>query len=160
MLKGALKWEAEGIFHKVTRPRITTVVTGSREDTTIYSKGLAENVEFFELTYEEAETIRVDMAFEAVAPLLWLRAGAQGSRIDNRAAGFALADHYGILFEPDCWKTFTRALANVPDLRCVYVVTDEDNLFQAVADQLPVGVDKVRLYERYLANFMFNNNEE
>ena len=37
-----------------------------------------ENVEFFELTCEDVQQVDADRAFEAIAPLLWLRAGGQG----------------------------------------------------------------------------------
>jgi adenine-specific DNA-methyltransferase len=37
----------------------------------------------------------------------------------------------------------------------VFVVTDDDRRFQAVARLLPDGVESVRLYESYLTNFRF-----
>jgi adenine-specific DNA-methyltransferase len=35
----------------------------------------------------------------------------------------------------------------------VFVVTDEDRLFQSVVRELPDHVEAVRLYEAYLRNF-------
>jgi adenine-specific DNA-methyltransferase len=40
-------------------------------------------------------------------------------------------------------------------LSLVFVVTDDDRRFQAVARLLPDGVESVRLYESYLTNFRF-----
>src|SRR3546814_6509853 len=42
-----------------------------------------ENAEFFTLTYETPVAVSHNLAFNRVAPLLWLRAGARGSRIDK-----------------------------------------------------------------------------
>jgi adenine-specific DNA-methyltransferase len=161
--KGDPEWESEGIYQKVTRPRIKTVVTGVRDDGSKYSDGLSENVEFFDLSYEDVEAVRLDLAFEAVAPLLWLRAGGQGSCIQRPNHTFDVADHYGVLFNPDHWRVFVNALEKVEDLRCVYVVTDDDSVFQQVAMKLPnemsgKRVDVVRLYESYLNNFEINSS--
>lgn len=154
--KGTPEWDAQGIHARVTRPRIETVVTGVREDGSRYSDGMAENVEFFTLTYEDAERVRLDMAYEAVSPLLWLRAGASGERITKPAndVGYTITDTYAVLFNPDRWKPFTAALRG-KDVRCVYVVTDIDAVFDSVRNHLPAGVDAVRLYEDFLSTFKF-----
>lgn len=170
---GDSDWEEWGICEYVTKPRIKAVVTGKAPegkpiegdyrfiDEFPMSEGFEENVEFFTLTYEDAEAVRLDLAFTAVAPMLWLRAGGQGSRIDTRTDTFAVADHYGVLFDPDHWRGFVRSLEKVEVLRCVYVVTDDDALFQRVTSKLPDEVnghrlDVVRLYENYLNNFEIN----
>ena len=49
-------------------------------------------------------------AFEAIAPLLWLRAGSQGRRNEVVADDFEVADTYGILFDLDRRQTFVEAL--------------------------------------------------
>ena len=47
-------------------------------------KGLAmENAEFFTLTYEAEKSVSHNLAFVRIAPLLWLRAGARGERIEK-----------------------------------------------------------------------------
>ena len=154
--KGTPEWDAQGIHARVTRPRIETVVTGVREDGSQYSDGMAENVEFFDFTYEDAERVRLDMAYEAVSPLLWLRAGGAGERISKPAtdAGYTITDTYAVLFNPDIWKPFTTALRNT-DVRCVYIVTDIDAVFDSVRNRLSSGVDAVRLYEDFLSTFKF-----
>ena len=48
------------------------------------AEGFEENVEFLELTYLDPDDVDLDRAFEAVAPLLWLRAGGQGSTVAER----------------------------------------------------------------------------
>ncbi len=99
---GDPEWEALGVFEHVARPRVSTVVTGSRPDGSTYSEGLAANVEFLDLTYLDPGMVRRGREFQAIAPLLWLRAGALGERIDTIPdAGWALTPAYGILFDPD-----------------------------------------------------------
>ncbi|WJR35277.1 DNA methyltransferase [Mycobacteroides immunogenum] len=170
---GDAEWEKWGICEYITKPRISAAVTGNTPDSEPIkgdykftdefpmSEGFEENVEFFTLTYEDAEAVRLDLAFTAVAPMLWLRAGGQGSRIDTNTDTFAVADTYGVLFDPDHWRGFVRALEKVDDLRCAYIVTDDDALFQRVTAKLPFEVngrrlDVVRLYENYLNNFEIN----
>lgn len=80
---GDPEWEAQGVFEYVTRPRISTVVTGQRPNGTEHSSGLAANVEFFKLTYLDPGMVRRGREFEPIAPLLWIEAGGRGERIDT-----------------------------------------------------------------------------
>lgn len=47
------------------------------------SEGFEENAEFFELTYQDPALVSLGRKFTAVAPLLSMKAGAQGPRIDS-----------------------------------------------------------------------------
>lgn len=154
---GDPEWEAKGVFQHVCRPRITTVATGVREDGSTYSEGLETNVEFFELTYENPVLVELDMAFERIAPLLWMRAGSQGRIITERTETFDVAETYGVLFSVDSAKQFLSALAGAEGVRIAYIVTDDPTQFQAISGQLPDGVESVRLYESYLRTFELNN---
>ena len=87
---GDPEWEGLGIFECITRPRIEAAITGHRADGEpiggkyqfvekfSMSEGFQENVEFLELSYLNADDVEIDRAFNAIAPLLWIRAGAQG----------------------------------------------------------------------------------
>ena len=55
---GDPEWETMGVFEYVTRPRISTVVTGKRPDCSTYSEGLVANVEFLDLTYLDPGMVR------------------------------------------------------------------------------------------------------
>jgi adenine-specific DNA-methyltransferase len=124
------------------------------------SAGLEENAEFFTLTYETPVTIGHNRAFERVAPLLWLRAGAQGRRIEGLpASGWEVADTYGLLVDLDQAARFCRAVEKAGSISIAYVVTDDDRRFQSVVRRLPEGVEPVRLYESYLSNFRFTGVE-
>jgi adenine-specific DNA-methyltransferase len=159
-------WEALGIFEQVTRPRIEAAVTGRTHagdavlgnykfvDEFPMSQGLDENVEFLELTYLDPEEVEIAAAFEGIAPLLWLRAGARGEIVENDAPLFAVVDTYGVLFDPDHWRKFLNGLHD--GVGTVFIVTDSPSIFAAVAAELPAGVTPVRLYENYLSTFTLN----
>ena len=158
---GDPEWEAMGVFEYVTRPRISTVVTGKRPDGSTYSDGLPANVEFLKMTYLDPGTVRRGREFDAIAPLLWLEGGAIGERIaEEPETGWALADHYGILFTVDAMAPFAVAVGDAAQTdrapRVVFIITDSPTEFQAAAERLPVGIDTVRLYESYLANYTIN----
>ncbi|HEY8706950.1 MAG TPA: site-specific DNA-methyltransferase, partial [Burkholderiaceae bacterium] len=122
--------------------------------------GFEENAEFFTLTYETPVSISHNRSFERIAPLLWLRAGSRGQRIDKLPAeGWAVVEAYGLLVEIDAATQFIKAVRKAQGLRIAYIVTDDDRRFQAVARRLPDGVEPVRLYESYLTNFSFTNGE-
>jgi len=169
---GDPEWEQWGICDYLTKPRVAAAITGKTPDgepvrgdykfTDEFpmAEGFEENAEFFTLTYETPVSVSHNLAFNRVAPLLWLRAGARGSRIDKLPAdGWAVADAYGLLNNVDTVTPFIKALAKVDGVRIAYIVTDDDRRFQAIAKRLPDGVEPVRLYESYLTNFSFTNGE-
>ncbi|WP_165350472.1 site-specific DNA-methyltransferase [Xylanimonas protaetiae] len=151
-------WEARGIYQYVTRPRVETVVTGVRHDGSAYSEGLNENVTFADLTYLDRSHVERGHAFEDVAHLLWLLAGARGAVIEEETETFAApADaHYAVLFDEDCWSDFVATVKDRDDLTHAFVVTDSDAAFSHVESVLPDYVQAVRLYESYLSAFEIN----
>lgn len=169
---GDSEWEQWGICDYITKPRVASVINGKASDgkpikgdykfTDIFpiAEGFEENAEFFTLTYETPVSVSHNIAFARIAPLLWLRAGARGKRIDKLPPdGWAVADAYGLLTEVDMATPFIKAVRKVDGLRIAYIVTDDDRRFQAIAKRLPDGVEPVRLYESYLTNFSFANGE-
>ena len=165
-------WEALGICDHITKPRIEAAITGRTPagepikgdykftDEFAMSDGFEENAEFFTLTYETPLAIGHNRAFARIAPLLWLRAGARGRRIDTiPETGWDVADAYGILFDLDQVGRFYPAVEKAQAIRLAYVVTDDDRRFQSVARRLPATVEPVRLYESYLSNFRFTGVE-
>ena len=157
------EWEKFGICDFVTKPRIRAAITGKSHDgepikgeyrfTDEFpmSEGFAENAAFFTLTYESPFMVSTDRAFAAIAPTLWLRAGARGGRIDSVEGGWAVADSYGILRDLDQSAEFLEALKKQTGIRVVYIVTDDEGRYQQVASELPL-IETVRLYEDYLRN--------
>lgn len=169
---GDPQWEAHGICDFITKPRVAAAITGKTPsgepingsykftDEFSMADGLKENAEFFTLTYETPISVSHNIAFSRIAPLLWLRAGAQGNRIDKLPSdGWSLAHTYGLLTEVDVAIDFIKAVSEATDIRIAYIVTDDDRRFQAISQRLPRSVEPVRLYESYLTNFSFANGD-
>ena len=165
---GDPEWEKWGICDYITKPRIAAAITGKTPDgqpiagdykfTDVFpmAEGFEENAEFFTLTYEAPVAVSHNLAFQRVAPLLWMRAGSEGRRIDDLPAqGWEVADTYGLLVDLDRATEFCAAAVAVDGLRVAYIVTDDDRRFQAVTRALPDTIEPVRLYESYLSNFRF-----
>jgi adenine-specific DNA-methyltransferase len=149
------------VFEYVTRPRISTVVSGQRPDGSTYSDGLPANVEMFELTYLDPGVVRRGREFEAIAPLLWMEAGGVGERINTvPEEGWALTPSYGVLFDIDALTPFADAVAEAAKKgtspNVVFIVTDSPVEYQTACERLPVGVETVRLYQDYLSNYTIN----
>lgn len=170
---GDAEWEKHGICDYITKPRVAAAITGKTPagepikgdykftDEFPMADGFEENAEFFTLTYEARSAVNHNLAYARIASMLWLRAGAQGRRIDKLPPeGWAVADTYGLLTEMDQATPFIHAVSATIGLRIAYIVTDDDRRFQAIAQQLPKGVEPVRLYESYLLNFSFVNGED
>jgi adenine-specific DNA-methyltransferase len=161
-------WEQWGIADYITKPRIEAAITGQTpdgqpingdykfNDEFPIADGLAENAEFFTLTYETPVAVDHGRAFGKIAPLLWMRAGSRGARVETLpAGGWAVVDAYGLLTDLDTAEAFLKVVGKTRTLKLAYIVTNDDKRFQAVAQQLPEGVEPVRLYESYLTNFRF-----
>jgi adenine-specific DNA-methyltransferase len=115
--------------------------------------GFEENFESFTLTYEAPLRVASNREFSRIAPLLWMRAGARGRRIDDISKGWAVADLYGVLADLDHTQDFLKAIAAKKNVAIAYIVTDEDRLFESIAQEVPEYIEPVRLYEAYLRNF-------
>lgn len=174
---GDPEWERHGIFEHIMRPRIEAAITGEtpsgRSVTGDYAftdvfpmaEGFSENYEFLELTFQDPNLIELDMAFESIAPMLWLRAGAIGRMIETNLdesgaeLPYAATPYYGILFNPDHWRGFIDSLG--PQVQTVYLVTNSTTTFTSIAEECADHVkDVVRLYERYLSTFAINQAQE
>jgi len=162
---GDADWEQCGICDYITKPRIASAITGRTQDGDPIkgdykfndefpmADGFEENVEFFTLTYESPLRVEANYAFGRIAPLLWLRAGSRGRRIDELPAGWDVAETYGVISDLDYSEEFAGAIAAAPAASVAFIITDEDRLFEALVRELPDHVEPVRLYESYLRTF-------
>jgi adenine-specific DNA-methyltransferase len=161
---GDAEWEERGICDFITKPRITAAVTGltpSGEpikgdykftDLFPMAEGFSENVEFFNLTYESPLQVASGYAFNRLAPLLWMRAGSIGPRIDSIDTGWAVSESYGVLMDLDRAEEFTDSVRKSRSITHAFVFTEEDRLFEMITRQLPEYVEVVRMYDAYVRN--------
>lgn len=168
---GDLAWEALGICEHITKTRLRSAITGETPEGAPISgeyrfadefpmaEGFKENAEFFDLTYEDLERVRHDMAFAAIAPLLWMKAGSEGRKVETPTDTFDVADTYCVLFILDAASAFVREVRDCERVRIAYIVTDDEKQFQLVATELPHSVQAVRLYESYLGTFRITGDD-
>jgi adenine-specific DNA-methyltransferase len=162
---GDPEWEEHGICEYITKPRIQAAITGMTPagdpiegnykftDEFPMAGGFEENVEFFTLTYEAPLRIASNREFARIAPLLWIRAGSIGRRIDDLSDGWDVAESYGVIADLDHERAFLAVLAASNSVTVAFIVTNDDRLFESVVGSLPEQVEPVRLYESYLRNF-------
>ncbi len=165
---GGKDYEDNGIFWNVTKPRLEAAVTGVRRDgkavpgkyldRTPFANGLEENFEFFELTYEDPDLVQLGAAFQSIAPLLWLKAGATGPQVLTIDGSWSVPDggQYGILFDVNGWPEFCETMARSSTATHAFIVTDSEAVFQRIANELPSNIAATRLYESYLTSFAIN----
>lgn len=166
---GDADWEKWGICDYITKPRIAAAITGKTPegkdiegdykftDEFPMAEGFEENAEFFTLTYETPVAVSHNRAFAQITPLLWMRAGSEGRRIDSLPKlGWDVADTYGLLIDLDQATPFAKKIKAKGTIRIAFIVTDDERRFQSIARRLPEAVESVRLYESYLNNFRFS----
>lgn len=166
---GDAEWEKHGICDYITKPRIRAAITGLTPEGALIqgdykfvdefpmADGFEENAAFFTLTYESPWRVSTDRAFAAIAPMLWLRAGARGRRIDDLSKGWAVAEAYGVIKDLDLSTDFIAALQLEEDVRVAFIVTDDEGRYQQIANEIP-RIETVRLYEDYLRNCESNGD--
>lgn len=165
-------WEKWGICNYITKPRVEAAITGKTPDgkklvgdykfTDEFpmSDGFKENAEFFDLTYETSIAVSHNLAFSRVAPLLWMKAGSKGKRINAiPKSGYEVVESYGLLSDLDKATDFCKEIRKTDTVRVAYIVTNDDRRFQIIIKRLPESVEPVRLYESYLKNFEITGGE-
>ena len=130
--------------------------------------GFAANLAYFKLDFLDKDRVELGAAFREVLPLLWLKANAIGPRPELPAgrlpdwfapegAAFAVLLHEARI------KGFLKALKGRRGLSHIFIVTDAEEAFRALSDELRGTVEVanpelrlVQLYRDYLVNFMIN----
>ncbi len=156
-------WEKYGIANYVTWPRTKCTIEGVNvkgeplagnyigSDIPM-ADGFKANAIFCELTYESAWPIRLDNAFDAIAPILWMQAGCRGPIIRRIGKSYLTTDYYGVLFDYNQASKFCDKVKSTPTIKTVFVVTDDQRRYSNICRRLP-GVEVHRLYETYLRTF-------
>lgn len=134
------------VYKKTKKPTYPLLAQLNKAD------GFKANAIFCELTYESAWPIRLDRAFNAIAPMLWMQAGCRGEIINKIGKSFSTTDYYGVLFDYNQASKFCEKVQATPSIKHVYIVTDDQRRYSNLCRRLP-GVEVHRLYETYLKTF-------
>lgn len=137
------------------------------------SEGFAANLACFKLDFLDPERVSLRRAFREILPLLWLKAGAVGSRPDVKRgepepALFAPeGSNFVVLLDETRMSRLLKAIGGRTGLSHVFIVTDADESFKnmaqdvrEIAEKANPGVQVVQLYRDYLINFMINKNQD
>jgi adenine-specific DNA-methyltransferase len=164
--KGDVDWEKTGICEYITKPRITSAITGRTpegsivegsyrfKDEFLISDGFEENAVFYDLEYLEPSVISADMAYEDIAPLLWMCGGCRGEVLENNGT-YQIGETYAVLFDPRYMRQFVEAVKPNDQLRAVFIVTDDSERYRSLCSKLKHHNVR-QLYSSYLRNFEIN----
>jgi adenine-specific DNA-methyltransferase len=169
---GQSEFEKYGICESITWPRCKYVVNGKRDDGTELSgeylngremkEGFEENIEYFRLDFADPSEVAIGEKFESILPILWLMAGAQGKREENKgkkAWFIPKTSPFAVLIDEHAFTEFKEAIAKRDDLTHIFLVTDSIETYQKMIVQLPETVKTKMLYKSYLDNFKINLEE-
>lgn len=137
------------------------------------SVGFAANLEYFKLDFLDKERVTLKRAFREILPLLWLKAGAVGPRPalpKNEPEPVVFVpdgNNFVALLEESRLARLMKVLRGRTDLSHVFIVTDSDESFKAMAAEVREAVGPanpnlqvVQLYRDYLVNFMINKRQD
>lgn len=133
------------------------------------SSGFSANLAYFKLDFLDKDRVALKQAFKEVLPILWLKAGAVGPRpeLSGGAAEPSFFDpsgtNFAVLLDEGAFRKFVKTIGKRTDLSVVYIVTDADEAFKDMVDEVrqalrlaSPSVEVVQLYKDYLANFLIN----
>ena len=118
------------------------------------SDGFNENAVFFDLAYLEPSIISADLAYDNIAPVLWLCGGCKGE-IMKRKSGYIVGETYAVLFDPRFTKQFLGVISERKGIGTVFIVTDADERYRSLCTELP-NHRVLQLYKSYLHSFEIN----
>jgi len=136
----------------------------SEEEKRPMREGFTANLEYFRLEFLDKDHVALGRQFREILPLLWLRAGAIGPRPElpaNQPLPAMLTPEHNpsaVLVDESRFSDFAAELEGRDDLPHAFLVTDSDEAFQEMANQLKVP-NVIQLYRDYLENFVINKGE-
>ena len=166
---GDPEWEERGIARYVTIPRVTAAITGRTPegepikgdykftDEFPMADGFEENAVFYDLTYLEPSVVSADLAFDEIAPILWLRGGCRGPVL-HREPGYVVGETYAVLFDYGRVRQFIDVVHDDEGISHVFIVTDVKSRYRGMCAEFP-DRDVAQLYESYLRSFEINVEE-
>lgn len=167
--QGNTEFEKYGICEAVTWMRSKYIINGKRDDGTeldgVYAnnqemkEGFEENIEYFRLDFLDPHEVSVGEKFEAILPVLWMMAGAQGKREDDKGKKewfIPKNSPFAVLIDEHAFTQFKKAIAKRNDLTHIFLVTDSIEAYHRMIAQLPESVQTKMLYKSYLDNFKIN----
>jgi len=168
-LQGDPEYEREGVFQKVTAPRIRAVVSGQRPDGSpvpgrykwagrrSFAAGFDENVQFFNLVYLNPDEVELGHCFEPIHSVLWLAAGARGPcpvPTDTTSPFLVMPQSgYAVLLREHAFRDFKAALQLCDTIAHVFFVTDSEDAYADMNEALGYRPATSMLYRDFLRHY-------
>ncbi|WAR45108.1 site-specific DNA-methyltransferase [Methylomonas rapida] len=135
----------------------------SEEEKRPMSNGFEANLAYFKLDFLDADEVQLGRKFAALLPILWLMAGAKGPCPNSpNNAPYFLPEQcpFAVLLDEHCFLAFKTALQARPGISHVFLVTNSEDGFFAMRDELAGHLQVVQLYKDYLDQFKINTQRE
>lgn len=139
-------------------------IEASEEEKRSMRDGFPANLEYFKLDFLDKNQVALGRQFREILPLLWLRAGAIGARPELPADApipallIPATNPFAVLVDETRFADFLEAVGGRSDLTHLFLVTDSEDAFREMAEQL-AAPHVIQLYRDYLENFMINRGE-
>ena len=121
--------------------------------------GFKTNAVFFKLGFLDKTKVSLGMQLKELLSTLWMKAGAIGKCpvIDAPVPDMLILpeNKMAILNDENCFEEFSEQLAKHPEIDVVYLATDYESDFVAMAQALK-GKTVYQLYRDYLDIFRIN----
>ncbi len=121
-----------------------------------FGQGFEENVEFFRLDYLDGNHVDLGLEFEGIHPLLWLAAGARGTRPKvQKRQKYLLSPEggYAILFDDAAFTDFRRELEDEPSVTHIFLISDSDEAYVEMRKALGGKRTTMLLYRDFLRHY-------
>ena len=119
--------------------------------------GFKANAAFFKLGFLDKRSVARGRQLQELLPTLWMKAGARGECPSNIVGDYVIwpQNHFAILKKESRFRQFRRELDKYPQIEVVYIITDSQNAYLTMIDELR-GIKTYQLYRDYLENFRIN----
>ena len=171
---GASEWNALGIARYVTWPRTVCSIKGKdingtplkgdylsqNEEPIHIADGFRTNAAFFQLCFLDKTAVSLGMQFKEMLPTLWMKAGGVGKcpTLDGDCFPPMLIlpeNRMAVLVNENAFAAFEEELTQHPEIQTVFLATDYDVNYRAMAKNLNVE-HTYQLYRDYLDHFRLN----
>ena len=168
-------WEKLGIARYVTWPRTVCSIEGHDiNDQPLkgnylgsdlpMADGFKANAAYFKLGFLDKTSVELGRQFKEMLPTLWMKAGAVGPcpqlMGDTVPTMLVLPENgFAVLTDENAFDTFAAAVNEQAAIQTVYLVTDYELGYRAMAKSLKAP-RTFQLYRDYLDNFRINTGRD
>lgn len=172
---GDEEWEKLGIARYVTWPRTVCSIEGHDINGQPLkgnylgsglpmADGFKANAAYFKLGFLDKTSVELGRQFKEMLPTLWMKAGAVGPcpQLDGDSIPTMLIlpeNGFAVLMDENAFDTFSAAVNEQAAIQTVYLVTDYELGYRAMAKSLKAP-RTFQLYRDYLDNFRINTGRD